>query len=479
VRAPFLLLLGLAACSTEHLGRSSQAGTVCADGPVVRGIDVSSWQGDIDWDAVAASGVKLAFVRVNHGLAQIDAKFAFNWSEARRVGLVRGAYQYYEPGESTSAQAQLLLDKLGPLEPDDLPPVLDVEEAGSRTPTQLTAAIAAWLDQVTAATGRRPIVYTSPSFWKDKVGAPSDFVDHPLWIANYNVTCPLIAEPWTRWDFWQKSSTGTVAGISGPVDLDEFNGDDAALAGFVAGTSVCGDGRCLPGETAGACPADCAACVLGADGGEIDDAAGCFTVLGRPASWRTEAAGVGASLRWTYAWDEPDENVGTWTFEPAQAGRYRVEVHTPAPWAGSQGARYRVRHAGVEEVVTLDQAASDGWRTLGEWDFAAGGDQRVRLGDSTGEPFAERRKIVFDAIRLSRLAEPEPPDAAEPASDLGQPANADGGVEHRGDDGGGCALAATSTVSDLPSWLLLSLGLPWARRAARARRAPRPARASR
>ncbi len=105
---------------------------VCADGPTVEGIDVSKWQGEIAWDDVAAAGVTFAFIRTNHGLDILDEWYDFNWSEARRVGVLRGTYQYFAPEEDPIEQAELLLERMGPLEVGDLPPVLDVEEAAIR-----------------------------------------------------------------------------------------------------------------------------------------------------------------------------------------------------------------------------------------------------------------------------------------------------------------------------------------------------------
>jgi lysozyme len=229
-----LVLLLLASCAepAPPVGQAESEIRVCADGPVVEGIDVSKWQGEIDWDAVAGAGIRFAFIRTNHGLGILDEWYDFNWSEARRVGIRRGTYQYFAPDEDVIAQADLLLERMGPLEDGDLPPVLDVEEDGGRTAEQIVSAIHVWSDRVEAVLGVRPIIYTAKYFWQDQVGAPDDFLDHPLWVANYGVTCPLMADPWQRWDFWQYTSTGSVAGISGNVDRDHWNGTEEQLEAF-------------------------------------------------------------------------------------------------------------------------------------------------------------------------------------------------------------------------------------------------------
>ncbi len=236
------VLVVVAGCAVEGdvdpLASASFAARVCADGPTVPGIDVSKWQGSIDWDSVAGDGVRYAFIRTNHGLGDLDEKYAFNWAEARRVGILRGTYQYFLPGEDAVEQAQLLIDRMGPLEDDDLPPVLDVEEADGQPPEVIREKIHAWMNHVEAELGVVPIIYTAKYFWQDGVGMPDDFLDHPLWVANYDVECPLIADPWLRWDFWQHTSTGRVAGISGNVDRNHFNGTEDDLLAFVASTRI-------------------------------------------------------------------------------------------------------------------------------------------------------------------------------------------------------------------------------------------------
>jgi len=225
-----VVLAGLCAtaCVTDpaddEVGQSEQYVRVCADGPTVAGIDVSKWQGQIDWDAVAADGIEFAFIRVSHGLEIYDEWFEYNWAEAKRVGIIRGVYQYFAPSQDARAQAQFLLDNMGPLEVGDLPPVIDVEQSDGESPATIMTKLHDWSDEVETALGVKPFIYTAKYFWQDGVGAPSDFVDHPLWVANYGVDCPLIADPWPRWTVWQYTSSGSVSGISGNVDRNEFNG---------------------------------------------------------------------------------------------------------------------------------------------------------------------------------------------------------------------------------------------------------------
>jgi lysozyme len=185
------------------------------------GIDVSSYQGEIDWKRVKAAGVIFAFARVSDGLAVIDQRFPDNYAAMKRAGLHRGAYQFFRASVDPKAQADLLLATVRPLGLPDLPLVADVETADGMPPEEVRARLGKWLAHVEKRTRRRPIVYTSPAMGEVLGG---EFGAHPLWVAHYQVDCPTVPVGWERWTFWQHSSDGRVPGVSGPVDLNRFAG---------------------------------------------------------------------------------------------------------------------------------------------------------------------------------------------------------------------------------------------------------------
>ena len=150
----------------------------------------------------------------------------------------------------------------------------------------------------------------------------------------------------------------------------------------------------------------------------IDDADACFAAGGPDATLRhVEGAGVNDGLVWTRATDSNRVgNFAQWTLAFAEPGKYRMSV-TSAPFAESRRAAYRVRAAGEQHELRLDQTAADGWQTLGELEFASGGDQYVALDDVTGETGDEQ--LVFDAIRLTRL-DVEPPGRVHARSRIGR-----------------------------------------------------------
>ena len=219
---------GGASNNVEAIGHSSEAITVCPGASTLEGIDVSEFQGAINWGAVKGSGRAFAIARVSDGTGHLDPEFAANWSGIKNAGMIRGVYQFFRGSEDGVAQANLLLSNIGTLAADDLPPVADVEVSDGVSGSTLVANLAAWTARIQAATGRTPMIYSAPGFWN---GLPStgQFGNDVLWVANWQVTCPDTPTPWTKWDFWQYADNGTVPGISGAVDLDKFNGTAAQL----------------------------------------------------------------------------------------------------------------------------------------------------------------------------------------------------------------------------------------------------------
>lgn len=234
-----LLMVAAAGCTGdlddgEEVGEASQPQVVCPDGEIVQGIDVSVWQQNVDWDAVAADGIKFAFARASYGTSK-DTYFDQNWAGMKSAGLVRGAYQYWLPSKDPALQAQAMLDIMGPIEAGVLPPVVDVEQTDGLGPAEIASRLATWLQHVEAAIGRKPIIYSGKYFWQDNVQSDA-FVDYPLWIPNYSLDCPdMPSGYWSDWHFFQYTSTGSVNGVSGNVDRNQWNGTLQDLFAFADG----------------------------------------------------------------------------------------------------------------------------------------------------------------------------------------------------------------------------------------------------
>jgi GH25 family lysozyme M1 (1,4-beta-N-acetylmuramidase) len=413
----------------QAIGELEHALRVCSEGPTVEGIDVSKWQGRIDWDVVAESEVRFAFIRVSDGTGTFDEQFHRNWAEAKRVGLIRGVYQYFRPGQSVEEQVNIVLENMGPMEPGVLPPVIDVEDLNGYNALILRRDVAEWVRRVEAALGVRPIVYTGPSFWNSHAQV-LNLSDNPLWIAHWGVRCPDVPRQWTDWFFHQYTATGRLAGISGDLDRNLFNGSLAELEALAGGVTECGDGLCSGDETGDTCPDDCPVCSrIPAAGGVVSEESPCFTLSGPLEFWREEDEGHGDHLYWTHTTDNAAAaNYATWSLRFEEAGRYRVEAYTASEWAMSRQAIYLIDHAGGQMEQVIDQGAADGWRILGDFRFEPDATYAVRLDDNTGEPNASSVKLAADDLRLIPLDVPVTSDAGLAEADTGRP-NTFGDVE--------------------------------------------------
>lgn len=227
--------------------------SVCASAPAgavaqrIPGIDVSRFQEEIDWEAVAADGVEFAFVQASRGsgrdcsvvpdLCGADGYYDVNYAEARAAGVRVGPYHRAFVGghgrraiqANAKAEAKVFITEVGELTDTDLRPALDLEHPFSDLkPAELRIWTRAWLKRVRTAYGVKPIIYTNVSSW-NSLGNPLSFAkqNYPLWVANWNVSAPLMpASNWAgrSWRVWQHSSSGKVDGISGRVDLNWLRG---------------------------------------------------------------------------------------------------------------------------------------------------------------------------------------------------------------------------------------------------------------
>jgi lysozyme len=217
------------------MDRKLKPGSTMDDASSATGIDVSHFQGSVNWTEVAGSGVVFAFAKATQGITYVDPEFAVNWLAMKSAGLLRGAYHFFEPADDAASQAQHFLSTVS-LSPGDLPPVLDVEINGGVSSDQLWSGVAAWLQAVQTATGRQPILYTAPGFWN--ASSPDlALASYPLWLADY-ASQPTLPHGWSTWLFWQHSQSGTVPGVAGAVDLDLFNGTAQQLQEWIGSDSL-------------------------------------------------------------------------------------------------------------------------------------------------------------------------------------------------------------------------------------------------
>jgi GH25 family lysozyme M1 (1,4-beta-N-acetylmuramidase) len=209
------------------LGRPAQPSVRIqrAPGPGISGIDVSAWQKDVDWRAVAAGGVKFAYVKATESVTYRNPYFAGQYGGSYQAGLVRGAYHFAQPHESSgAAQADYFVANGGRWSRDGrtLPGALDLENnpygsinhldtCYSMTPQQLRAWVNGFTSRYFERTGRRPVIYTNTAFWQ-KCVADSRYGDHGLWLARWNTSPGPLPVGWQRQTFWQYANSGAFPG---------------------------------------------------------------------------------------------------------------------------------------------------------------------------------------------------------------------------------------------------------------------------
>lgn len=187
---------------------------------LTEGIDVSLYQGAIDWARVKTQK-SFAFIKATQGNSIVDPKFDANWTGAKAAGVQRGGYHYYKFGLDPITQADLFCSKLA-ADRGELQPVVDVEDTTApANQTQLKQ----FIDAVTAKLGVSLTIYTAAWFWNSARwgGAVTWAKDYSLWVAHYGATTPALPTDWTTYKYWQYSNSGNVSGISGNVDLNRLN----------------------------------------------------------------------------------------------------------------------------------------------------------------------------------------------------------------------------------------------------------------
>ena len=188
------------------------------------GIDVSEYQGVIDWQVLDTIEnkypIQFVFVRATVGNDRVDKAFEENWLGAKKNKLIRGAYHYYRPNENSLEQAALFI-KTVRLHKGDLPPVVDLEKLSeNQSLARLKVGLRRWLEAIEAHYKVKPIIYTGEKYYDDFL--KEEFSDYLFWIANYNFYRERIEEDWLFWQFTEK---GSVPGIKGNVDVNIYNGD--------------------------------------------------------------------------------------------------------------------------------------------------------------------------------------------------------------------------------------------------------------
>jgi lysozyme len=192
------------------------------------GIDVSQFQGEINWDEVDSIEnkfpIKFIFIRASAGSNKKDRRFEENCEQAKSHHFICGAYHYYRPNENSIEQADNFINAVS-LKKGDLPPVLDIEKLPeNQSIDSLKVGLKRWLDRVDAHYSVRPIIYTGEKYYTDFL--KEEFKGYTFWIANYNFFVENIKDEWLFWQFTQKAR---IKGIDENVDVNIYNGTPKML----------------------------------------------------------------------------------------------------------------------------------------------------------------------------------------------------------------------------------------------------------
>ena len=201
------------------------------------GVDVSSYQGEVDWAVLASQGVDFAFIKATEGSSLVDRRFAQNWANARTAGVMVGAYHFFSYDSPGETQADNFIAQVPAVE-GALPPVVDIEFYGDKLQNppsreEVRAILKPFLSRLEGHYGQKPILYvTYRSYnWFIK----GDYEGYPLWV-----TRPLLAPLSKDWTFWQYSHSARLEGYTGDeerIDLNVFRGNMEELNAMAAGKS--------------------------------------------------------------------------------------------------------------------------------------------------------------------------------------------------------------------------------------------------
>lgn len=203
------------------------------------GLDVSSYQGSVNWPATAGGGAAFAYVKATESTNYVNPSFGQQYRGAAQAGLVRGAYHFATPNTSDGpSQANWFADHGGGWSPDGrtLPPAIDLEynpygpQCYGMTPAALVAWVHAFADTLRARTHRFPVIYTSARWWGMCMGGDASFTSDPLWIARYASSVGPLPPGWTTWAMWQFADSGRY-----PGDQDTYDGSMAQLRALAGG----------------------------------------------------------------------------------------------------------------------------------------------------------------------------------------------------------------------------------------------------
>ena len=227
----FIPILGLAVIAALIYAGIIQLNRPSEEAYPVRGVDVSHYQGNIDWNKLEAQGVMFAFIKATEGSSHTDSMFQANWKNVAQTELRAGAYHFFSFESSGQTQAENFINTVSFID-NMLPPVVDVEPYGKYKSVKDNPAVISemqdWLDAVEAEYGMKPVIYTTEAYYNDFIAA--EFQDYDIWIRSvYKQPSDSV-----QWTFWQYSNRMRLDGYDGEERFIDMNAFNASVESFQA-----------------------------------------------------------------------------------------------------------------------------------------------------------------------------------------------------------------------------------------------------
>lgn len=200
----------------------------------VKGIDVSAYQGKIDWQALAAQDISFAFIKATEGSSFVDKHFSYNFEEAQKTALAVGAYHFFSYDSEGKTQAENFIKTVTPFE-GMLPPVIDLEFYGGneQDPPQrstVTPQLKTMLTMLEEHYGQKPIIYATEKSYE--LYLSNDYEGYDIWIRNV-ITTPDDSIPWTFWQYTNRERLEGYEGEERYIDMNVFSGTQEAFDSYL------------------------------------------------------------------------------------------------------------------------------------------------------------------------------------------------------------------------------------------------------
>lgn len=231
---PVLLILAIGTAFAIYNGYFHVNGKAAEKYPI-EGVDVSHYQGEIDWKLLSEQNIRFAYIKATEGSSYVDERFGYNYTEARKTELKVGAYHFFSFDSPGSSQAEHFIDTVEAFG-GMMPPAVDVEFYGDKKAhppeaDRVETELREYLNQVERAYDRKPVIYATLEAWELYIKGRFD--EYPLWIRDIWKEPSLDSGSGDRteegWTFWQYTNRGRRKGYSGEekfIDLNVFYGNE-------------------------------------------------------------------------------------------------------------------------------------------------------------------------------------------------------------------------------------------------------------